>query len=408
MKRVGITIALAIALVSQPASAHRDFIYSPEEARKALSAKLSEDELSSLKIPYEADEEIRELAAEITGDAHGDLQKLKRLLHYFRKRGYLDRYQQTGTHTAREVMDLGEGNCLSYANLFVAMSRAVGLQAHYLDASRVEREFGRSGSVLVEYGHILVGVKIGPDITPVDFDGKAKEFNRFEIISDLEAIADYYNNVGYELSFHRREQGGFASQDVLRAFSLATRIAPGFAKAHNNLGVAYGRAGRINDAARAYQKAIHADPHLPAPHANLAQIYMRQGKRGKALEHFEIAVRLDPQNAHYRFFLGRTLARFKKTAEAIDHLEKAVRLNPDLYQAHMQLADLYRDQGQPGRALNAAQRVLELVPGHRDARDLIRKLQGRVRPNSPGASSPGHAPRPFPHPTRGTGQSGPR
>jgi tetratricopeptide (TPR) repeat protein len=374
MTRAGVIVAFSIALVSQPAPAHRNFIYSPEEARQALSAKLSDDELDSLKIPYEADEKIRELAIEITEDAHGDHQKLNRLLHYFRKRGYLNRYQQTGTHTAREVMDLGEGNCLSYANLFVAMSRSVGLQAHYLDASQVVREFGRSGSVLVEYGHILVGVKIGPDITPVDFDGSAKEFSRFEIISDLDAIADYYNNLGYELSFHRREQGGFASQDVLQAFSLATRIAPGFAKAHNNLGVAYGRAGRIQDAARAYRKAIQADPNLPAPHANLAQIYMRQGQREKAIEHFEKAVRLDPQNAHYRYFLGRTLARCKQQEGAVDHLERAVHLDPDLYQAHMQLAEIYHDQNQPDRARAAAHRVLELVPGHHDALLLLRNL----------------------------------
>jgi Flp pilus assembly protein TadD len=383
MKRVGITIALSLALMSQPASAHREFVYSPEEARKALSSKLSEDELSSLKIPYEADDEIRELAIEITEDAHGDHQKLKRLLHYFRKRGYLDRYQQTGTHTAREVLDLGEGNCLSYANLFVAMSRSVGLQAHYLDASQVVREFGRSGSVLVEYGHILVGVKIGPDITPVDFDGSAKEFHRFEIISDLDAIADYYNNLGYELSFHRREQGGFANQDVLRAFFLATRISPGFAKAHNNLGVAYGRAGRIADAARAYENAIEADPHLPAPHANLAQIYMRQGQREKALKHFEKAVRLDPQNAHYRYFLGRTLARCKQPEEAVDHLERAVHLDPDLYQAHMRLAELYRDKNRPDLARTAAIRVLELVPGHHDAIYLLKKINNNAKTMSP-------------------------
>jgi tetratricopeptide (TPR) repeat protein len=408
MKPIVITFAFLGLLLWRPVSAHQEFMYSPEEARKALSAKLSEAELSSLKIPYEADEEIRELAIEITEDAHGDHQKLNRLLHYFRKRGYLDRYKQTGTHTAREVMDLGEGNCLSYANLFVAMSRSVGLQAHYLDASRVEREFGRSGSVLVEYGHILVGVRIGPEITPVDFDGKAKEFNRFEIISDLEAIADYYNNVGYELSFHRREQGGFASEDVLRAFSLATRIAPGFAKAHNNLGVAYGRAGRTKDAARAYRAAIEADPHLPAPHSNLAQIYMQQGKREKAIEHFEKAVRLDPQNAHYRYFLGRTLARCHKPAEAVDQLENAVRLDPTLYQAHMRLAELYRDQGQPDRARTAVLRVLALVPGHRDAKDLLRKLQSRAPSSSSGASLPSPAPRPIQHPTRGTPRSGPR
>jgi tetratricopeptide (TPR) repeat protein len=375
MKPAGITIAFLVLISGQPASASTEFIYSPEEVRQALSALLTKEELGLLEIPYEADERIRELAAEITQNAHGDQQKLKRLLRYFRKQGYLDRYQKTGTHTAREVMDRGEGNCLSYANLFVAMSRSVGLKTLYLDASRVVREFGRSGSVLVEYGHVLVGVKIGPDITTVDFDGSAKEFSRFEVISDLQAIADYYNNVGYELTFHRRGQGGFASPDVLRAFTLATRISPGFAKAHNNLGVAYGRAGRIDEAARAYQNAIGSDPYLPAPHANLAQIYLRQDKPEEAAGHFQQAVRLDPGNAHYRYFYGKALALCGKSREAFDQLDRAVRLDPDLYQAHMWLAQVCLDLKKPGRARLAARRVLELVPGHRDAKRLLENIK---------------------------------
>jgi tetratricopeptide (TPR) repeat protein len=375
MKPAEIIAAPLVLVLCLPAFAHPEFIYSPEEARQALSAKLSQEELSRLKIPYEADEGIRDLAAEITRNAHGEEQKLRRLLHYFREQGYLNRYQQTGTHTAREVMDRGSGNCISYANLFVSMSRSVGLQAFYLDASRVVREFGRSGSVLVEYGHILVGVRIGPDITPVDFDGSAKKFNRFEVISDLEAIADYYNNVGYELSFHRREQGGFASDDVLHAFSLATRIAPRFAKAWNNLGVAYNRAGRTAEATRAYRNAIRADPHLPAPHANLAQIYLRQDRTVKAAVHFEKAVRLDTQNAHYRYFLGKALVLSGKLRNARDQLETAVRLDPDLFQAHMWLAHVYFDLQEPDWARSAARRVLELIPGHRDAKYLLENLK---------------------------------
>jgi hypothetical protein len=74
----------------------------------------------------------------------------------------------------------------------------------------------------------------------------------------------------------------------------------------------------------------------------------------------------------------------------------------------MQLAGLYRDQNQPGRAINAARRVLELVPGHREAKDLIRSLDSRIPPSSPGASSPYPAPRPFPRPMTGTSQSGSR
>ena len=41
----------------------------------------------------------------------------------------------------------------------------------------------------------------------------------------------------------------------------------------------------------------------------------------------------------------------------------------------MRLAELYRDLNQPDRAREAARRVLELVPGHRDARLLLKNLK---------------------------------
>ena len=93
--------ALTILLLT-PALPAPGSISGLEEIRRELTRRLSADELSKLTIPFEADDEISELAATVTRGAHGNRQKLSRLLAYFRGKGYLNRYQKTGTSTARE------------------------------------------------------------------------------------------------------------------------------------------------------------------------------------------------------------------------------------------------------------------------------------------------------------------
>ena len=101
---------------------------------------------------------------------------------------------------------------------------------------------------------------------------------------------------------------------------------------------------------------------------------MRQNQAKKALPHFQKAVRLDPKNAHYRYFFGKALALCGKHPEASEQLERAVLLNGSMYQAHMWLAQVSLDLNKPDRARKAARRVLELVPGHRDAKRLLEEL----------------------------------
>jgi tetratricopeptide (TPR) repeat protein len=350
-------------------------VYTPDELRRALQERLSPSEMTELKIPFEANEDIRELAVEITRHAASDRQKLASLLAFFRERGYLERYNKTGTRTAAEALDAGDGNCLTYANLFVAMARSVGLEAVYLDASQVVNEVDRTGSLLVNYGHILVGVKMGADVVTIDFDGKAKRFRRFDILTDIEATAEFYSNLGFELSWLYREEGGLASRDALRAFQLATRISPGFARAWNNLGVARGRTGDFQGAVAAYRRAIRADPALPAPHANLAQIHLRNGALDPAVASFRRAVELQPSNEHYRYFLAKALTLSGRYREALGQLQEGLDLNDTLFLLHMQMARIYLKLGDRSRAGRAARRVIELIPGHRDAVRLLECLR---------------------------------
>lgn len=366
---------LILLLAPGPGVRAARVVFTPEEIRQALAERLGPDDLRSLKIPFEATEDVRALAAEVTRGAHGEQQKLAALLSYFRHQGYLERYDQTGTRTASEVLHTGEGNCLSYANLFVAMARSVGLRAVYLDASEVVHELKKSGSVLVHVGHILVGVQSGPELTTVDFDGRRRRSGRYDVMSDLQAMAEFYSNLGYELSWLLRDEGGFASRRALRAFHLATRICPDFARSWNNLGVALGRAGNTRRAEAAYRRALRADPGLAAPHANLGQLLLRRGETAEAVDAFTRAVRLDPGNAHYRYFLGKALASAGRLERARSELESGTRLDPDLFLLHMQLAEVCMRLGDRHRAGTAARRVLELVPHHRDATRLVECLR---------------------------------
>ncbi|HUU01138.1 MAG TPA: tetratricopeptide repeat protein [Myxococcota bacterium] len=346
----------------------------PQQIRRYLARRLKSSELSDLQIPFEADDDICELAAEVTAHAHDDRQRLAALRRYFKRRGFLEQYDRYGTRTARQVLQSGEGNCLSYANLFVAMARAAGLRAYYLDASEQLNEFGKSGSVLVRWGHVLVGVRIGPDWIAVEFDGRAGRARRYRVVSDLEAIADFYNNLGSELAWSGGASGGFGSGQAIRAYSMATRIDPGFARAWNNLGVALSRAGRQREAMSAYKSAIHVSPGFPAPRANLGHFLRKGGNPVAARRAYAKAVALAPGNAHYRYFLGRELLDAGQEDQAREQFMKGRQLDDSLFQIQLELARLHVKRAELRQAREAARRVLELVPGQRDARRLLDRL----------------------------------
>ncbi len=341
-----------------------------------LRARLGPEDLARLEIPFAADEEIVEAARRITREAGDPRQRLERLRAHFRDEGFLERYDRDGTRTAREVMDSGEGNCLSYANLFVAMARAVGLRAFFLDASRVRPERGKSGSLLVEYGHVLVGVQLGPEVVAVEFDGRARDHRRLQALSDPQAIADFYNNRAYERSWTHPEQGGLASPEALADLRLATRIAPDFVRAWNNLGVALARAGRLEEAVAAYRQAAGRDPSFAPPHANLGHVLARQGRPAEALAAFARAVELDPSTAHYRLFLSRALAAAGDLEQSLAEAQRGAELDPAWFLPRLETALLLERLGRMDEARAAAAEVLGLVPGQRDASRLL----GPARP----------------------------
>ncbi|MBI4685938.1 MAG: tetratricopeptide repeat protein [Nitrospirae bacterium] len=120
-------------------------------------------------------------------------------------------------------------------------------------------------------------------------------------------------------------------------FQKAIAIDNDFSDAQNNLGVAYERMRRFDDAIRSYKKAA----------SNL--LYMT------------------PELAYDN--LGRVYYRLGRYDEAIDVYKDAIKRKADFYNSYYGLALCYNAKGRYGDAATAITRAIEINPAYKGARD---------------------------------------
>lgn len=86
-------------------------------------------------------------------------------------------------------------------------------------------------------------------------------------------------------------------RDAILHYEAALRIAPAFAEAHNNLGVAFLSSQRLPEAIKQFREAQRIRPDYADAHANLGIGLLHGGQVAEAKEHFQIALRLNPNQA---------------------------------------------------------------------------------------------------------------
>jgi tetratricopeptide (TPR) repeat protein len=67
-------------------------------------------------------------------------------------------------------------------------------------------------------------------------------------------------------------------RDPLHALAMAVQCAPDDAAAHLNLGNAFARLGRLDEAAGSYRRALDADPEFADAHNNLGELWLERGR----------------------------------------------------------------------------------------------------------------------------------
>jgi tetratricopeptide (TPR) repeat protein len=123
-------------------------------------------------------------------------------------------------------------------------------------------------------------------------------------------------------------------------FTHALNVTENNFVAHNNLGAALARQGKLKDAIPHFIEALRIFPDYERSHFNLGLARDKQGALDEALVHFSEALQIKPDYPEAHNGLGVALARQGRLEEAIAHFRAALQLQPDngMARANLDLA----------------------------------------------------------------------
>jgi tetratricopeptide (TPR) repeat protein len=135
------------------------------------------------------------------------------------------------------------------------------------------------------------------------------------------------------------------TEQAKQALQRALRLDPDAPEALNLLGLAQLQSGNPKEAETRFREAIRILPELAAAHNNLANVLTTAGDYRQAAYHFEKAIESDPADADAHHGYGLLLVLMRSYDKAAMELHEAVRLNPQSAEAHSDLGDLLTAQG---------------------------------------------------------------
>ena len=160
---------------------------------------------------------------------------------------------------------------------------------------------------------------------------------------------------------HRAAQLGIHNAAIgeLRA---ALAIAPDWAEAHSDLGLALRRSNRMDEAVAHLERAVQLRPDDTPSRVNLGGGYLAQGRSREAEAEFRQAVRLAPDSYEAQRALGLALAQQGGLEGARRAFEAAVHLNADYVDGYLNLGTVLGRMGLADEAARAFSAVIRLRP----------------------------------------------
>jgi Flp pilus assembly protein TadD len=286
---------------------------------------------------------------------------------FFDQTAFPFQYQYRGTFTAIEAFVRRQGNCLSFTNLFVAMGRSIGAP---VTTALVYRTRGseKDGDLIIVNNHVVATLLFAPDNRYYDFDRRPHDKPRgFKPLNDLWITALYLNNRGAD------ELRAGHPDIALRFFQFATKLAPEFAPAWGNVGVALRRLGNIQGAFDAYRQALEVSADEPTILGNLASLYRSLGLEREA-EAALAAVNLSQATPHVLLVRGDLELGRGKVNEALSLYKRAKRMAPQLADAWVAMGRAEIARNKVNRARDDLERALILEPGNELAKRLLAEL----------------------------------
>ena len=299
------------------------------------------------------DDDMREFVETYTGDLYSDRQRMNHLHQSVTSKAILDvRYEAHAEGEAQEVFHRGTANCLSYANLFIALAREAGLDANY-QWVKVRPQWSRVGERVALRLHVNVIIKLRRDLEyTVDIDPlPPSETTGTSALSDVDALALYHNNIA---------MGALARNEIEEAWVQAVRalqLSPQMSLLWVNLGAIYRIAGQHEDAQSSYFKALALDSRNRSAMNNLVVLYQLEGNVEQAKYWSDQVASYRINNPWYHAWLGDKAGEAGDWSQALMHYSDARRRDPEDGRLQYAVGLIYYQMGD----LTEAQRYVAMA-----------------------------------------------
>jgi tetratricopeptide (TPR) repeat protein len=254
-------------------------------------------------------------------------------------------YDTTLTLTASGAYQARSGNCLSFAYLFTALAREVGLKAYFNDAE-IPPSFMSQKSLVVETTHVNVAVRYRGEVFIVELieDYRNRTLLDLNLISDAAAFSLYYNNLGVSAA----ADGDFQLANSL--LSKARSLDSDNPSVSRNLGLLSKVGGDLPSAETYLLEALKNENHPSMIYFILSDLYSEMGERDKADSYSHKAHNLRRKNPFFYYDEAVRDIDLEDWQSALKNLEKAIRLAEKCHFFHYDIALVYERLGELKKA----------------------------------------------------------
>jgi tetratricopeptide (TPR) repeat protein len=160
-------------------------------------------------------------------------------------------------------------------------------------------------------------------------------------------------------------------EEALPHYAEALRIKPNHVGTLTNLADAMVRQGRLDEAAGWYSDVLRLHPDDARTHNNLGNVYRAQGRWEEAVQQYREALRLQPDLGEPHNNLGMVYRQLGRLEEAVQEYREAIDIAPDLEDAHYNLGNAYLALRRFEEAVGEYRAVIAAAPSHVDARNNL-------------------------------------
>lgn len=266
------------------------------------------------------------------------------------------RYDPGTTLPPDQTFAMRRGNCLSFSLMLMAMARYAGIPAR-LQEVVLPPEYRSENDTFISSRHINVRLGDNEESFIVDVSGKdISNSTRIRTVSQREAEAQYYNNLGVDALLDSDLPAAWAR------FQQAIQTEPRMAFLWSNLGVVYNRNGQTSDAEWAYEVALSANNDDTSALNNLYVIYQQEGRWLEAARLEQKVDRHRRKNPYYLAMLADEAVRSRQYNEAIALLKRSIRINAEEYRFHGAMAQAQYLAGNSEKAMHSLDTARALAP----------------------------------------------